>query len=67
MRTEIPQKAEKGKGQKKPTRVLKNVRREDQRGCRKNNIRAQEEQRAAARMKQHEDEEEVTGIRPGGR
>ena len=33
---------------------------EDQKGC-KNNIRAEEEQITAARAKQHEDEEEVTG------
>ena len=37
---------------------------EDQKGCKKNNIRAEEEQITAARAKQHEDEEEDTGIRP---
>ena len=36
---------------------------EDQKGC-KNNIRAEEEQITVARAKQHEDEEEDTGIRP---
>ena len=36
---------------------------EDQKGCKKN-IRAEEEQINAARTKQHEDEEEDTGIRP---
>ena len=39
---------------------------QDQKGC-KNNIRAEEEQITAARTKQHEDEEEDTGIRPAGR
>ena len=39
----------------------------DQKGCKKNNVRAQEEQTTAARTKQHEDEEEDTGIRPAGR
>ena len=37
---------------------------EDQKGCKKNNIRAEEEQITAAREKQHEDEEEDIGIRP---
>ena len=37
---------------------------EDQKGCTKNNIRAEEEQVTAARAKQHEEEEEYTGIRP---
>ena len=36
---------------------------EDQKGC-KNNVRAEEEQITAARAKQHEDDEEDTGIRP---
>ena len=36
---------------------------EDQKGCKKNNICAKEEQITAARAKQHEDEEEDTGIR----
>ena len=40
---------------------------EDQKGCNKNNIRADEEQITAARTKQHEDEEEDTGMRPAGR
>ena len=40
---------------------------EDQKGCKKNNIRAEEEQIIAARTKQHEDEEEDTGKRPAGR
>ena len=39
---------------------------EDQKGC-KNNVRAEEEQTTAARMKQHQGEEEHTGIRPAGR
>ena len=49
---------------KKPTGVLKNVMQEDQKGCKKNNIRAEEEHITAARAKQHEDEEEYTVIRP---
>ena len=48
---------------KKPTGVLKNVM-QDQKGCENNNIRAKEQQITAARAKQHEDEEEDTGIRP---
>ena len=36
---------------------------EDQKGCKTSNIRAEEEQITAARAKQHEDEEEDTGIR----
>ena len=40
---------------------------EDQKGCKMNNIRAEEEQITAARTKQHEDKEEDTGIRPAGR
>ena len=51
---------------KKTTGVLKNLT-DDQRGCKKNNIRAEEEQISAARTKQHEDEEEDTGVRPAGR
>ena len=39
---------------------------EDQNGWNKNNIRAEEEQKTAARTKQHEDEEDYTGIRPAG-
>ena len=39
----------------------------DQKGCKKNNIRAEEEQITAARTKQHEGDEEDTGIRPEGR
>ena len=38
---------------------------EDQKGCKKNNIRAEGEQTTAARTK-HEGEEEDTGIRPAG-
>ena len=41
----------------KPTGVLKNVMQEDQKGCKKNSIRAEEEQITAARAKQHKDEE----------
>ena len=37
---------------------------QDQKGCKKNNMRADEEQITAARAKQHEDEEKDTGIRP---
>ena len=37
----------------------------DQKGCK--NIRAEEEQKTAARTKQHENEEEDTGTRPAGR
>ena len=37
---------------------------EDQKGYKKNNIRADEEQITAARAKQHEDEEENTGMGP---
>ena len=40
---------------------------EDQKGCKKNNVRAEEEQTTAARTKQHEGEEEDAGIRPAGR
>ena len=40
---------------------------EDQKGCKKNNIRAEEEQVTTGRTKQQEDEEEDTGIRPAGR
>ena len=39
---------------------------EDQKGCKKN-IRAEQERITAARTKQHEDEEEDTGIRPAVR
>ena len=39
----------------------------DQKGCKKNNTHAEEEQITAARTKQHEDEKEDTGIRPTGR
>ena len=41
---------------KEPTGVLNNVMQEDQKGCKKNNIRVEEEQTTAARTKQHEDE-----------
>ena len=37
---------------------------QEQKGCKKNNIRAKEEQITAARAKQHEDEEEDAGVRP---
>ena len=37
---------------------------QDQKGCKKNNIRAEEEQITAARTKQREDEGEDNGIRP---
>ena len=37
---------------------------EDQKGCKMNNIRAEEEQITAARAKQHEDEKKDTGIKP---
>ena len=40
---------------------------EDQKRCKKGTIRAEEEQITAARTKQHEEEEEDTGIRPVGR
>ena len=43
---------------------------QDQKGCNKNTIRAEEEQITAARAtraKQHENEEEDTGIRSAGR
>ena len=40
---------------------------EDQKGCKKTNVRAEEEQITAARTKQHEDKEEDTGIRPARR
>ena len=40
---------------------------EDKKGSKKNNIRAEEKQITAARAKQHEGEEEDTGIRPAGR
>ena len=49
---------------KRPTGVLENAMQEDQKGCKKNNTRAEEEQTNAARTKQHEDVEEYTGIRP---
>ena len=52
---------------KKPRGALKNVMLEDQKGCKKNNIRAEEEQTTAARTRQYEDEKEDTGIRPSGR
>ena len=50
---------------KKPTGVLKDAMQQDQKGCTKNNIRAEGEQTTAARTK-HEGEEEDTGIRPAG-
>ena len=50
-----------------PTGVLNNVMQEDQKGYKKNNVRAEEEQTTAARTKQREDEEQDTGIRPAGR
>ena len=37
---------------------------QDQKGCKKNNVGAEEEQITTARTKQHEDEEGDTGIRP---
>ena len=37
---------------------------QDQEGCKKDNIRAKEDKIIAGRTKQHEDEEEDTGIRP---
>ena len=40
---------------------------EDQKGCKKNNIRVEDEQITAARTRQHNDEEEDTGVRPAGR
>ena len=40
---------------------------QDQKGCKKNNVRVEEQQTTAARTKQHEDEEEDTGIGPAGR
>ena len=40
---------------------------EDQKDCKKNDIRDESEQITAARTKQHEDEEEDTGMRPAGR
>ena len=52
---------------KQPTGVLKNVMQEDQNGCKKNNIHAEEEQITAGRTKQRDEEEEDTGIRPAGR
>ena len=61
-------KAERNKKWKiKTTGVLNHVMQEDQKGCKKNNIRAEEEQITAARTKQHADEEEDTGITPAGR
>ena len=39
---------------------MKNVM-QDQKDCKKNNIRFEEEQITAARTKQHEDEEDDTG------
>ena len=56
-------KNENQKDKKKPTGVVKNVM-QDQKGCKKI-IRAGEEQITAAQTKQHEDEEEHTGLRPG--
>ena len=55
------------KDKKKAVGVLKNLMQEDQRGCKKNNIRAEEELIIAARTKQHEDEEKDTGTRSAGR
>ena len=40
---------------------------EDQKGCKKNKMRAKEEQIAAARAKQYKDEEQHTDMRPAGR
>ena len=37
---------------------------ENQKGCKKNNIRAEEEPITTARAKQHQDEDEDTDIRP---
>ena len=37
---------------------------DDQKGCKKNNIRAEEEQTTAARAKQHGDEKDDAGVRP---
>ena len=54
------------KTKKNPTGVLKNVM-QDQKGCKKNYIRAEEEQITAARTTEYEDEEEDIGIRPAGR
>ena len=47
--------------------ILQNVMREDQKGCKKNNVLAEEEQITAARTKQHGDKEEYTGRRPAER
>ena len=43
------------------------ARRSERKGCKKNSIRAEEEQIPVARAKQHEEEEEDTGIRQVGR
>ena len=51
---------------KKASGVLKNVM-EDQKGCKKNTIRAEEGQITAAQKKQHEEEEENIGVRPAWR
>ena len=52
------------KNTKKPTGVLKNVMRGYQKGCKKNNIRAEEEQKTTARTKQREDEEGESLCKP---
>ena len=55
--------ASKDKRRKKRTGVVKNVI-QDQKGCKKNKRRDEEEQITAVQTKQHEDKEEDTGIRP---
>ena len=51
------------KSQRRKIRKLKTVM-QDQKVCKKSNVRAEEKQITAARAKQHEDEEEDTGIMP---
>ena len=58
----------KGKEKKKTPGALKNVMQESQNGCKKNNLRADEDKQLIKllRTKQQEEEEEDTGKRPVG-
>ena len=64
----MPTKGRKGQiAIKKPTGFLNSVMQEDQKGCKDNNVRGEEEKTTAARTKQHEDKEKYSRISPWGR
>ena len=57
----------KWKLKKKPPGALKNVMQESQNGCKRNNLRADEEKQLTVVRTKQQEEEEDTGIRPVGR